>query len=71
MENYRLLIRICSNGSMTCDVPMVYSMRLLRLYLYIYIYGVEPPKFMKLPLIHLLLHKASLHDCDFFLHPRP
>ena len=48
MENYRLLMRICSNESMTCDVPMVYSMRLLRFHLYIY--GVEPPKFMKLPM---------------------
>ena len=46
MENCRLLIRICSNASMTYDVPIVYSMRLLRFYLYIY--GVEPPKFMKL-----------------------
>ena len=46
MENCRLLMRICSNASMTCDVPMVYLMRLLRSHLYIY--GVEPRKFMKL-----------------------
>ena len=52
MENCRLLMCICSNVSMTCDVPMVYSMRLLsfHLYIYIYIYGVKPPKFMKFPM---------------------
>ena len=47
MENYKLLLRICSNVPMTCNVPMVYLTRLLRFHLYIY--GVEPPKFMKLP----------------------
>ena len=46
MENCRLLMRVCSNVSVTCDVPMVHSIHLLRFYLYIY--GVEPPKFMKL-----------------------
>ena len=46
MENCRLLMCICSNASMTCDVPMAHSIRLLRFHLYIY--GVEPPKFMKL-----------------------
>ena len=48
MENCRLLMRICSNAPMTCDVSMVYLMRLLRFHLYIY--GVEPPTFMKLPM---------------------
>ena len=33
MENCRLLMRICSNASMKCDVPMVHSLRLLRLHL--------------------------------------
>ena len=46
MENCRLLMHICSNVPMTCDVPMVNLMRLLRFHLYIY--GVEPSKFMKL-----------------------
>ena len=48
MENCRLLMRICSNASMICDVSMAHSIRLLRFHLYIY--GVEPPKFMKLPM---------------------
>ena len=48
MENCRLLMRICSNVSVTCDVPMVHSICLLRFRLYIY--GVEPPKLMKLPI---------------------
>ena len=48
MENCISLMRICSNALMTSDVPKVYSMRLLRFHLYIY--GVEPPKFMKLPM---------------------
>ena len=48
MENCRLLMRIYSNVSMTCDVSMVYLMRILRFHLYIY--GVEPSKFMKLPI---------------------
>ena len=48
MENCRLLMRICSNAPMTCDVPMVYLTCLLRFHLYIY--GVEPPNFMKLPM---------------------
>ena len=46
MENCRLLMLIYFNASMTCDVSMVYSMRLLRFHLYIY--GVKPPNFMKL-----------------------
>ena len=46
MENCRLLMYICSNVPMTCDVPMVYLTRLLRFHHYIY--WVEPPKFMKL-----------------------
>ena len=46
MENCRLLMRICFNASVTCDAPMVHSIRLMRFHLYIY--GVEPPKFMKL-----------------------
>ena len=48
MENYRLLMCICSNASVTCDVSMVHSMRLLKFHLYIY--GDEPPKSMKLPM---------------------
>ena len=48
MENCRLLMSICSNASMTCDVPMVYLMCLLRFHLYIY--GVKPSKFIKLPM---------------------
>ena len=46
MDNCRLLMRICSNASVTCDVPMVHSICLLRFHLYIY--GVEPLNFMKL-----------------------
>ena len=48
MENCRLLMRICSNVSATCDVAMVHSMRLLKFHLYIY--GDEPSKSMKLPM---------------------
>ena len=48
MKNCRLLMRICSNASVTCDVPMVHSMRLL--WFHLYIYGVECPKSMKLPM---------------------
>ena len=48
MENCRLLMHICSNVPMTCDVLMVYLTRLLRFH--IYIYGVEPLMFMKLPM---------------------
>ena len=48
MENCSLLMRICSNASMTCDVPMVYLTRRLRFHLYIY--RVEPSKFMQLPM---------------------
>ena len=47
-ENCRLLMHICSNASVTCDVPMVHSMRLLTFHLYIY--GDEPLKSMKLPM---------------------
>ena len=46
MENCKLLMRIRSNALVTCDVRMMHSTRLLRFHLYIY--GVEPPKFMKL-----------------------
>ena len=48
MENCRLLMCICSDAPMTCDVPMVYLMRLFRFHLYIY--KVDPPKFMKFPM---------------------
>ena len=48
MKNCRFLMRICSNASVTCDVPMVHSMCLLMLHLYIY--GDEPSKSMKLPM---------------------
>ena len=44
MENCRLLMCICSNASITCDVPM-HSMRLLKFHFYIY--GDEPLKSMK------------------------
>ena len=46
MENCRLLMRIYSNESVAHDVPMVYSMRLLKFLPYIY--GGEPPKSKKL-----------------------
>ena len=46
MENYRLLMRICSNASAACDVLMVHSMRLLKFQLYIY--EDEPSMSMKL-----------------------
>ena len=42
-----IINNICSNESVTCDVPMVHSMCLLRFRPYIY--GVEPPKSMKFP----------------------
>ena len=48
MENCRLLMRICSNASVACDVLMVHSMHLSKFHLYIY--GDEPPKSMKLPM---------------------
>ena len=48
MENCRLLMRICFNAPMTCDVQMVYLTCFLMLHLYIY--EVEPPKFMKWPM---------------------
>ena len=48
MENCKLLMRMCSNALVTCDVPMVHSIRLLRFHFYIY--GVEPSKFMKFPM---------------------
>ena len=48
MENCRLLMRICSNVSVTCDLPMVHSMRLLKFNLYIY--GDEPPESMEFPM---------------------
>ena len=64
MENCRLLMRICPNAFVTCGVPMVHSMCLLKFHLYIY--GDEPPKSMKLPRISLLLHRASFPYYDFF-----
>ena len=48
MENCRLLMRICSNASVACDVAMVHSMHLLKFHLYIY--RDEPLKSMKLPM---------------------
>ena len=48
MENCGILMRICSNASVTCGVPMVHSMHLLGFHLYVY--GVDPPKSMKLPM---------------------
>ena len=48
MENCRLLMRICSNAPVTCDVPMVHSVCLLKFHFHIYIYGDEPLKPMKL-----------------------
>ena len=48
MENYRLLMRICSKASTVRDVPMMHLLRLLKFHPYIY--GGEPPKSMKLPM---------------------
>ena len=48
MENFRLLMRICSNAHVAHDIPMMHSMRLLKFLLYIY--GGESPKSMKLPM---------------------
>ena len=48
MENFRLLMCICSDASVTCGISMVHSMRLMGFHLYIY--GVDPPKSMKLPM---------------------
>ena len=48
MENWRLLMRICSNAFMACDVLMMHSMRLLKFHPYIY--GGESPKSMKFPM---------------------
>ena len=47
MENCRLLMRICPNAFVACDVPMM-QMRLLKFHLYIY--GGEPSKSMKFPM---------------------
>ena len=48
MENWRLLMRICSNASVACDIPMMHLMRLLKFHPYIY--GGESPKSMKFPM---------------------
>ena len=48
MENWRLLMRICTNVSMACDVSMMHSMCLLKFHSYIY--GGESLKSMKFPL---------------------
>ena len=48
MENCRLLMRIYYDAFVTCDVPMVHSMCLLKFHLYIY--GDEPLKSMTLPM---------------------
>ena len=48
MENCKLLMCICSNALVTCGVLIVHSMHLLGFHLYIY--GVDPPKSMKLPM---------------------
>ena len=66
MENCRLLMRICSNASVTCDVPMVHSICLLRFHLYIY--RVEPLKFMKLPM-DSFSDTQSLSSLLWFLPP--
>ena len=41
-------MRICSNAYVTCDVPMMHSMRLLKFHPYIY--GGESLKSMKFPM---------------------
>ena len=48
MENLRLLMCICSNASVACDVPMMHSMRLLKFHPFIY--EGESPKPMKFPM---------------------
>ena len=48
MENWRLLMRICSNAFVACDVPMMHLMCLLKFHPYIY--GVESLKSMKFPM---------------------
>ena len=48
MESCRLLMCICSNASVACDISMMHSMRLLKFLPYLY--GGESPKSMKLPM---------------------
>ena len=48
MENYRLLMRICSNMSLVRDIPMTQPMPLLKFHSYIY--GGESPKSIKFPM---------------------
>ena len=48
IENCRLLMRICSNASVACDILMMHSMHLLKFLTCIY-WG-ESPKSMKLPM---------------------
>ena len=58
MENWRLLMRICSNASVGRDVPMMHSIHLLKFHPYIY--GGESPKSMKFP-----MHSSSVTQ-NFF-----
>ena len=48
MENWKLLMRICSNAFVAHDVPMMHSMRLLKFHPFIY--KGESPKSMKCPM---------------------
>ena len=48
MKSCRLLMRICSNVSVACDISMMHSMRLLKSLPYLY--GGESPKSMNLPM---------------------
>ena len=59
MENCSLLMRICSNVFVACDIPMMHSMHLLKLLSCIY-WG-ESPKSMK-----LLMDSSSVAQ-SFFL----
>ena len=47
MENFLLVMCICSNASMARHVPMTHSMRLLKFHPYIY--GGESSKSMTFP----------------------
>ena len=48
MENWRLIMRICSNASVACDVPMMHSMHLLKFHPHIY--GGESSKSIQFPM---------------------
>ena len=48
MENWKLLMHICSNAFVAHDVPMMHSMHLLKFHPFIY--KGESPKSMKFPM---------------------